>query len=384
MILTAFLLLSTSNNIVQGYDVDRLARIPARMEELVEAKAVAGVVTLLQRNGKVVLLDAKGLARIEPQQPMQTNTIFQVMSMTKPITAIAVMICAERGLLNLDDRVDQYLPQFSQIEVSQADGSKRPASRKLTIRHLLTHTSGLSSSDPGGLDDETKAKMTLEDYAKRYGSDPLNFEPGERISYSGPGITAAGRIVEIVTRLPLQDFMAKEIFEPLKMTDTKFFAEAKDYARIAHMYTADNGTLKAFQPNPYREGAKFANPAGGLYSTARDTAALMQCIVNNGKVGSFRMLSPASVTLLTTLQTGNLLSDGNDAQGYGIGFSVIRSASGTQTLRPVGSFGHTGAFGTEFWADPKTGRIAVFLSQSFSDRVRKTFNTMANAAFVGP
>ncbi|MCE9559186.1 MAG: beta-lactamase family protein [Armatimonadetes bacterium] len=378
------LLANAMSENIQGFDSDRLARIPARMKELVEKKEVAGVVTLIQRHGKRVLFDAKGWAQLEPKKPMATDSIFQVMSMTKPVTAIAVMICAERGLLNLDDKVEMYLPNFAKLEVYQADGTKKLKSKPLTIRNLLTHTSGLSSSDPGGLDDDTKVKMTLADYANRYGSDPLNSEPGDRIAYSGPGITAAGRIVEIVTGKPLQDFMQTEIFGPLKMVDTKFFAEKKDYPRIATMYTSENSKLTQFQANPFREGAKFANPAGGLYSTAEDMSKLIQCIVDGGKSGTFRLLSPNSVNAMTTLQTGNLLSDGNDAQGYGLGFSVIRTATGTQTLRPIGSFGHTGAFCTEYWADPKTGMVAVFMSQSFSDRVRKTFNTMANAAFVGP
>jgi CubicO group peptidase (beta-lactamase class C family) len=384
MITPALLLIATMTTNVNGFDSDRLARIPVQMQAAVDRKDVAGVVTLIQRKGKRVLFDAKGFAEISSRKPMATDTVFQVMSMTKPITAVAVMICAERGLLNLDDRVDMYLPQMADLDVYQPDGSKKKATKRMTIRHLLTHTSGLSGSDPGGLDDDTKVKLTLAEYSTYYGKDALNSEPGDRIAYSGPGISAAGRIVEIVTKKSFAEFLESEIFAPLQMKDTTFFARKDSFARIAHMYVSENGKLNALQPNPYREGAKFANPAGGLYSTASDMATLIQCILDGGASGSFRLLSPKSVAAMTTLQTGALLSDGNDAQGYGYGFSVVRGANGTATLRSIGSFGHTGAFGTEFWADPSTGIVAVFMSQSFSDRVRKSFNTMTNAAFVGP
>ncbi len=384
MITSSVLALSVLSNQHHGFDAGRLARIPERMKAYIEARDVAGTVTLIQRHGKVIQQDAQGLARMNPNQPMRADTIFQVMSMTKPITAIAVMICAEKGLLNLDDRVDRYLPKLANMEVFQADGTRKRQSRSMTIRHLLTHTSGLSSNDPGGLDDDMKAKLTLSEYTSRFGSDPLNSEPGERIAYAGPGMSAAGRIVEIVSGKRFEQFLQEEVFGPLRMTDTYFFAPERDHPRIAWMYTSENGTLTSFQENPYKLRARFANPAGGLYSTASDMAAVLQCLLDGGKIGGHRLLSPKSIEVLTTSQVGSLLADGSDAQGYALGFSVIRSANGTATLRSIGSFGHTGAFGTEYWADPKTGVIAVFMSQSFSDRVRKTFNTMVNAAFVGP
>ncbi|MBS1705414.1 MAG: beta-lactamase family protein [Armatimonadetes bacterium] len=384
MFIPALLLLSHGTATVQGFDVQRLHLIGTRMREFVDQKQVAGVVTLIQRKGHRVWLDCQGLANVEERRPMEPDTIFQVMSMTKPVTAIAVMLCVERGLLRLDDKVERYLPQFANLKVAQADGTLKPRTKALTVRHLLTHTSGLSSTDPGGLSDDEKIKLTLAQYADHFGSDPLQAQPGERIAYSGPGIAAAGRIVEIVTGQKLEDFMQNEIFGPLGMKDTTFFARESAHPRIASMYVAEKGILSKFQPDPFRKGAKLANPAGGLYSTASDMATLIQCIANHGSLGKFRMLSPRSTEVMTTVQTGDLLSDGSDAQGYGLGFSVIRGAAGTQTLRPIGSFGHTGAFCTEYWADPKSGVVCVFMSQSFSDEVRKTFNAMANAAFVGP
>lgn len=384
MILSASLAIACCLAVQDGFDTARLNRIPAKMREFVAQGEVAGIVTLIQRHGKPIQVCSEGWAQIERKRPMKADTIFQVMSMTKPVTAIAVMICAERGMLNLDDRVETFLPKLAEAKVRQPDGSTKPRSRPMTVRHLLTHIAGLPSSDPGGLDDESKARLTLAEYAERFGSEPLLSEPGERIAYSGPGISAAGRIVEIVSGRRFEEFLQDEVFGPLQMKDTSFFAPKSAEERIAYMYVREDGNLRRYQNDPLRTGSRFANPAGGLYSTAADMAKLLQCLIDGGASGGFRLLSPRAVSVLTTLQTGDLLSDGNDALGYGLGFSVVRSASGTLTLRPVGSFGHTGAFGTEFWADPKSGMIAVFMSQSFSDRARKTFNTMANAAFVGP
>ncbi len=384
MIIPTLILAVSQPATIHGFDVERLARIPVRMAAFAESQDVAGTVTLIQRRGKRVQWDAQGFANLNPEVPMKPDTIFQVMSMTKPVTAIAVLLCAERGLLNLDDRVEWYLPKFGDLEVFQTDGSRKRRTRPMTIRHLLTHTSGLSGDDPGGLDDDTKASLTLAEYAAKFGPDALNSEPGERIAYSGPGISAAGRIVEIVSKQNIETFLKRELFDPLGMADTYFFSPTEVYPRIAHMYFSEGGQLKAFQPNPFRTGSKFANPAGGLYSTAPDMARILQLLLDGGRWGQKRILSPRAVQALTTLQTGTLSSDGNDAQGYALGFSVVRTANGTATLRPVGSFGHTGAFCTEFWADPQTGTIAVFMSQSFSDRVRKTFNTMVNATYVGP
>lgn len=252
----------------------------------------------------------------------------------------------------------------------------------MTIRHLLTHTSGLTGSDPGGLDDDAKRMLTLGDYCSKFGGDLLQSDPGDKISYSGPGIAAVGRIVELATGKTLQDFMAQEIFAPLGMKDTTFFAPPSIHPRIALMYENKAGGFERFDSAPYRPGAKFANPAGGLYSTADDMANLMDCLLAGGAWKGRRLVSPAGLTALSTLQTGSLTMDGSDALGYALGFTVVRSVTGTSHFKPVGSFGHTGAFGTEFWGDPATKTSVVYMAQTWNDRVRKTFNTMVNSAMT--
>ena len=277
MILSLLLITSMAASAVHnnGFDQDRLLAISERMRQFVRDGEVAGTVTLIQRKGKTVFLDSTGFANLDDKRSMAQDTIFQVMSMTKPITAIAVMICAERGLLNLDDPVERYMPNLSQLQVKQPDGTLKPKRNRLTIRHLLNHTGGFSSIDPAGLTDEAKVKLSLKEYADKLHLEPLISEPGTEISYSGPGFAAAGRIIEVVSGKSLEDFMRTEIFGPLGMKDTFFFAHKDHSSRIAHLYFNENGRLNKLQDDPLRPGARYANPAGGLYSTASDMAALM-------------------------------------------------------------------------------------------------------------
>jgi len=367
-----------------GFDRQRLDAIPKRMQQFIDAQEISGTVVLVRHKGKVVLAAENGLANREKRSPMKRDTVFQVMSMTKPVTALAIMICAERGLLNLDDPVERFFPALEDLMVTQPDGTLVKKRGRMTIRNLLTHTSGLPSVDPGGIDDLAKVKLTLAEYAALFPQSKLIAEPNTRISYSGPGIALAGRIVELVSGKSLPEFMRTEIFAPLEMNDTTFFATPALAPRLARMYFSEDGALHATSEDPMRPGARYANPAGGLYSTAPDMANLLECILRGGSWKGKRILSPRSCAAMTTLQTGELTSDGSDAQGYGLGFSVVRSIRGSSHLKPVGSFGHTGAFGTEFWADPTSQTVVVFMSQSFADRVRKTFNTMVNAAYLGP
>jgi CubicO group peptidase (beta-lactamase class C family) len=363
------------------FDKDRLALVSARMKLFVADKEVAGVVAMVRQKGKPVLTIVEGMADLEKGVAMQKDTVFQVMSMTKPVTAIAAVICAERGLLNLDDNVDRWLPNLAKQKVQTPEGPKERR-RAITVRHLLTHTSGLTGNDPGGLDDDQKRKLTLAEYCAKFGDDLLQSEPGERISYSGPGIAAAGRIVELATGKKLEDFLAQEIFVPLGMKDTTFFAPTSMHPRIALMYEARNGRFEKFDSTPYRPGARYANPAGGLYSTADDMANLMDCLLAGGVWKGKRLLSPAGITSLTTLQSGTLNMDGSEAQGYALGFTVVRSSAGASHFKPIGSFGHTGAFGTEFWGDPKSKMSVVYMAHTWNDRVRKSFNTMVNSAMT--
>lgn len=367
-----------------GFDSARLALIPLRMKEAVERREVAGTVVLVRERGRTVLLDAQGLARLEPDTAMRKDTIFQIMSMTKPIVAMAAVILAERGQLRLDDPVSKWIPTFAGLKVREADGSVRPPRKWPTIRQLMSHTAGFGGNDPAGIDDDIKRAMELGPYVDRLPESPLIGHPGEKISYSGLGFSTLGRIVELASGKPLEQFMQESIFGPLGMRDTSFFLPETKRPRTAWVYVTGERGLSSLERNPYREGARLANPAGGLYSTAEDMGRLMECIVAEGKGNGKRLLSPAGVQAMTTLATGDAKMDDSDALGYGLGFTVVRSAAGQASLKPVGAFGHTGAFGTEFWGDRERGIVAVFMAQGFENTTpaRKAFNTMVNAAYV--
>lgn len=370
-----------SQNKTAPYQIDsaKLKLANDRLRAHIHAGDLAGAATLVLLDGKVVSQEAFGWSDLEQKTLMKRDTIFQVMSMTKPVTAAAAMICVERGLLSLDDPIEMYLPQFKGIQVKAEDGEVRAVSTRPTIRHLLTHTSGLASDDPGGISDEEKAKMPLSEYAKRLGSEPLRIEPGTVVRYSGVGFSTTAAIVEIVTGRAFDEFVSNEIFKPLGMSETYFFLPVNLRPRLAQVYMKEKGVLTPFGHDRYRDGAKFANGAGGLYSTAADMGKFIESFAGGA---TKRFLSPNTVDLMTSLHTGSLLSDGNDARGYGLSWSIIRSPLAQGTLRHRGSFGHTGAFGTEYWHDNETGLTVVFMAQTFfiSEDARKHYSTMVNAS----
>ena len=358
------------------FDEARLAQIPVRMKQFVEQKKVSGSVVLVAQRGRTVLRDAQGWARVEGRVPMREDTIFQIMSMTKPIVALAAMTLVEDGRLRLDAPVSDYLPGFGEL----VNGVK--AERTPTVRMLMTHTSGLAGIDPGGLDDDAKRKIDLAEYGRLLAKESLAYEPGTKIQYSGPGLNALGRVIEVASGQSLPDYMRARIFEPLKMSETTFFLPEAKEPRLAWVYYRENDRLVKLDEDPMRPGAKLANAAGGLYSTVDDLGRLTACLSKGGAP----ILSKSGLRTMTLVQSGSLLMDGSDALGYGLGFTVVRAAAGTNQLKRIGTFGHTGAYGTEMWIDPASGVSAVFLGQGFGnvDEARKTFSTMVNAAYTGP
>lgn len=375
-----------------GLDTERLKRIPARMQSFVDKGLVSGVVTLVQRNGVIGALDAVGLQSVESKTAMKSDTIFEVMSMTKPVTSVGIMILVDEGKLSLNDPVEKYLPEFKGMWLIDARikdtatgrdkemAMKRP-SRPITVRDLLTHTSGMREMPPEALADiYRKFDHTLKEAVHFYSQQPLEFDPGTKWAYSNTGMATLGRIIEVVADQPYERFLEERIFKPLGMTDTFFFVPEAKKPRIAAVYTSTKeGKLLNMGNGIYRPGAKYPMPEGGLYSTAQDMAAFYQMCLSGGK----GILSKAALDSMTTVHTGGLPVWGSTATGYGLGFNIIRGTDGTLSLSSIGSYGHGGAFGTQAWADPKTGLIGVVMVQKFpndSDDVHKAFRSMANAA----
>lgn len=377
-----------------GMDPAVLQRIPKRMQELVDAGVLSGAVTLVQRHGAVASLEAVGWADIEAKKPMKPDTIFQVMSMTKPFVGTAIMMLADEGKLAVGDAVDKHLPEFRGQMVTvkkNDDGSmvvKKPA-RVITIHDLMTHTSGMSYLPPAGIKElNTNMDRTLADAVLLYSQMPLEFEPGSKWQYSNLGIAILGRIIEVRSGMPFEKFLETRIFQPLGMKDSHFFLPAEKHSRLAAIYKkgpdgklvkAGDETLGGYALN-FRKGAKYPAPEWGLYTTAQDLAAFYQMLLSGGK----KLISRSAIEVMTRKQTGQLRAGHMPNTAFGLTWEVIEDPRGELAYLSMGTFGHGGAFGTHGWVDPKKDMVGVFLIQmtGIDAGAKYGFMQMANAAVV--
>ena len=377
-----------------GMDPAVLGRIPKRMQELVDAGVLSGAVTLVQRHGAVASFEAVGWADIEAKKPMKADTIFQVMSMTKPFVGTAIMMLADEGKLAIGDSVEKHLPEFRGQMVTAKkndDGSfllKKPA-RVITIHDLMTHSSGMSYLPPAGMKElNTTMERTLADAVLLYSQMPLEFEPGSKWQYSNLGIAILGRIIEVRSGMPFEKFLETRIFQPLGMKDSHFFLPAEKHSRLAAIYKkgpdgklvkAGEETLGGYALN-FRKGAKYPAPEWGLYTTAQDLAAFYQMLLSGGK----KLISPSAIAVMTRKQTGQLRAGHMPNTAFGLTWEVIEDPRGELAYLSTGTFGHGGAFGTHGWVDPKKDMVGVFLIQmtGIDPGAKYGFMQMANAAVV--
>jgi len=333
-------------------DVGILGEIAKRMQEFVDQKQISGAVTLVAYRGQIIHLEAVGSADLENRRPMRPDTMFCIASMTKPVTATAVMILQDEGKLSIADPVSKYVPEFS--EVGLRDGKPKQA---ITLRHCLTHTAGLSGSQQN----EGSLRETVEKLARR----PLDFEPGTKWQYS-PGLSVCGRVVEVVSGKPFDEFLAERIFRPLKMADTTFHPSPAQQQRLARLYQPGEGG-KSLAPTTHWltdvSPDKSPNPSGGLFSTAGDMARFYQMILNGGELDGQRIVSAAAVREMTEIQTGDLRTGFTDGNAWGLGWGLVRQPQGVTAMLSPGTFGHGGAFGTQGWVDPQRQMIFVLMIQ---------------------
>jgi CubicO group peptidase (beta-lactamase class C family) len=369
-----------------GLSSDRLERIATAVQHDIDDKRVAGAVTLVVRHGKVAWFKAQGMSDREAEKAMPTNAMFRICSMTKPITSVAVMMLYEEGKFLLDDPVSKYLPEFKnpRVLVKPASGATYtiPAAKEITIRDLLRHTSGITyqwNDDLGPTYEKADVASgllqfdgTISDNVKHLAALPLLFNPGDRFEYS-LGVDVLGRLVEVVSGKPLDEFFRTRIFEPVGMKDTYFFPPDNKLNRLATAYTyyPDKG-LNRFPDAPIREGSfvysadypsrgpkKLFSGGAGLVSTAMDYARFCQMMLDDGKVGNTRLLSRKSVELMTHDQLGKIATD----MGFGLGFGVDGVKAPLAELGSVGSYNWGGFFYTGFSIDPKEQMIVIFMAQ---------------------
>ena len=362
------------------------------LQELQEKHEFAGAVTMVVGPDRIVALEAFGLADIATGRPMRKDSVFWIASMTKPITAMGVLMLVEEGKLGLDDPVEKHLPAFKGQKLSTPNGLV-DAPRPVTIRDLLTHTSGLSPAMPTAANQpvDTVPLATMVDHS---GRTPLISAPGAKWAYSNTGINTLGRLIEVASGQPYAEFVQKRFLEPLDMNSTSFWPDVTLQASLATPYRKDKvtGELVAAGNSrfsqPLQDRKRTAIPAGGLFSTANDLAQLTQMILRGGELDGHRFLKPETLKLMTTNQLGDMPKV-SFAEGMrmGLGFHLVGTPTGvTESLSP-GSFGHGGAYGTQAWIDPVRRKAYILLIQrtdlpnSDGSDIRREFQKTAVEAF---
>ena len=373
---------NTKNNNV---DYERLARIDGLVNEYIKNNWLTGAVTIIVKDNQLVQYKGYGYADMATKKPMKNDAIFRIMSQTKAITSAGIMILYEQGKLLLDQPISDFIPEFKHPVVldkfNEADSTYTtvPAKSEITFRQLLTHTSGLDYTDigsskvaaiykkhhiPSGLgyfNDNLLEKM------KALGKLPLSFDPGTKWQY-GLNTDLLGCLIEVISGMNLEDFLRKNIFEPLGMKDTYFNLPASKADRLATVYTEDSlhkiipwsHTFRNIDPDYPTMKKHYFSGGAGLSSTAFDYAIFMQMLLNGGKYNGHQILSKRTVEMMTSGQLKDGMF-GDDNMGLGFGLTLEKSAA--KGPRNAGSFAWGGYYGTTYWADPKAKLVCLFMTQ---------------------
>ncbi|MGE0665188.1 MAG: serine hydrolase domain-containing protein [Sphingomonadales bacterium] len=366
-----------------GFSPERLARIDAAMQRWVDEKKLAGVTIAIARDGKLAYLHSSGMADIAKGRPMDENALVRIYSMTKPVTAVAVMMLVEEGKLRLTDKLSDYLPEFRDMKVTTADGGTEPAKQPIRIFHLMTHTSGLTyslynQSAAGKAYDQAdvmNAGRSTAEFTKVLATLPLAVQPGTTYQY-GTSIDVLGRLVEVISGQPFDVFVKERITDPLGMKDTAFAAKDK-VGRLAELYGPgpDGGVVPLVNTvwNPdYGNGSPFKSGGGGLLSTVGDYLRFAQMLLNGGELDGVRILSPKTVRLMAAGQIekenrGYMLV-GLPGYDMGLTMAVLEDVGASGLPGSVGEFNWAGAASTHFFVDPQEKIVAVLMTQLFPDK----------------
>jgi len=353
--------------------------IAAALQPYVDNHTLAGAVTLVESSNRVLSLEAVGYMDIAGKRPMRTDALFWIASQSKPMTAAALMMLVDEGKVNVDDPVEKYLPEFKgQWLIAEQDTEhmllKRPA-HPITVKNVLSHTSGLPFSSP--LEKPTLDLLPLAARVRSYAMQALEFEPDSKYKYSNAGINTAGRIIEVVSGMPYEQFMEQRLFKPLGMKDTTFWPNSRQVRRLAKSYKANAAKTGLEETTitqlryPLTDRTRQPMPAGGLFSTAPDVARFCLMILNGGTLDGKRYLSEGAVKQMTSKQTPDSVSE-----KYGFGWSA-----------GDGEFGHGGAYATNMTIDPQHGLVYIWMVQHASfpgdgAKSRDAFMKAAKAAFA--
>jgi CubicO group peptidase (beta-lactamase class C family) len=350
----------------QTVDATKLSEFREHMQSYVERQEFAGIVTVIGRGDGIISHEAIGFRDLAHREPMPKDALFRIASMTKPITAIGVMILVDEGKLVIDDPVERHLPEFrgQKLVANRMDETivlKKPG-RAITIRDLLTHTSGLPDRTQLQAEIFVRRNRTLAEAVMAYSQMPLEFEPGTSWAYCNMGIDVLGRLIEVASGQSYEDFLRRRVFEPLRMKDTTFYASAEQLRRAAEAGMKRGGKLVAparslFDPPP---AARYPMPCGGLFTAGEDLARLYRMMLGRGVLDDTRILSEESVAAMTRPQTG---AERAGPVATGFGWAVVRGTQRTNPNLSVGSFGHSGALHTNAWIDPHKDLFTIVLIQ---------------------
>jgi CubicO group peptidase (beta-lactamase class C family) len=380
-----------------GMSSERLPRIAAALQRHIDAGQLAGAITLVARKGKVVHFETHGWADLESKRPMKRDTLFRMASTTKPVTSVAILLLMEEGKLRLTDPVSRFIPEFKEMKVAAAKpGSEEidlvPAKRQITIRDLLTHTSGLGSGGAGAKEGakvlrSRKPGDTLADAIPRLGAVPLDFQPGTQWRYSGgAGFDVLARIVEIASGQTFDRFLQERLFDPLGMKDTFFVVPDDRRPRLASIYRGSAKGLEKLEVPGFLASKTYFSGAGGLTSSAEDYARFSLMLAGGGQLQGKRLLSPRTVRLLGSNHVGTLFGGqlGRPPQGlgFGLGVEVVQDAVTAGWRRSNGSYGWDGAFGTIFEIDPREQMICVLMMQRYSQEIYRDFENAVRQALI--
>ncbi len=359
-----------------GMSSDRLERLTDMLQGYIDRDEVVGTVMLVARHGKVVHFEAQGLRDRDAGEPMATDVIFRMASMTKPITTVALMMLWEEGHLQLRDPVSKWIPEYGEMRVSDGTNSGRTVALEtpVTVQHLLTHTAGIANQYRGtnseaALALRTPRPLTQEESVLRFTGLPLNFQPGEEWQY-GTATDVVGVLVERISGLTLDEFFRERIFEPLGMTDTHFYLPSEKMDRFAALYGPDANGKATLTEAPDANSLFVQEPhtlflgRGGLLSTAADYFRFQQMMLNGGSLDGVQILGPKTVELMTVNHIGDLpVWLAGPGYGFGLGYAVVTDLGQSGSVLSPGSFYWGGAYGTTFWVDPVEELIGIMLVQ---------------------
>ncbi len=381
-----------------GLSRERLQRIDAMLERRIAAGDLTGAIAVVARRGQVAHVATHGVMDLETRQPMRADTLFRIASMTKPIVGVGIMMMVEENKLRLTDPVSRYIPEFRELRVAIArpEGGSAAvpsfdlvaAQRAVTIKDLLTHVSGLGSGPMSNATIEPIARKDgerLADYIPRLGGTALEFQPGTRWTYSpGAGFETLGRVLEIVSGMPLDEFFAKRIFAPLGMRATMFWPGENQWPRVATIYQRqEQGLVKVVSPNDTLGRNVYFRGSGGLFSTAESYVPFGMMLANRGELGGVRLLSRKSVEMLGAVHVPDTLPGRPPGEGYGLSVRVVTDHAARGTLLSDGTYGWSGAQGTHFFVDPKEELVGVLMIQTPNvTEIRLDFENLVAQAIV--